>query len=118
MIRHLANRLEECDCFVDVGANLGYYSVLAGKILATRGGVVHAVEMDDENAERIRKNLRINDLNNVVVHQVALGNSHGSVEYYWCNSLRNTLEVSPEERDQYLKSRVPITTMDSFIQEE
>ena len=119
VVHHLAERLRDSSrCFVDIGANIGYYSVLAGKILATQGGVVHAIEMDVDNANRIRKNLRLNDLHNVSIHEVALGDHIGSVEYYRCGSFRNTLEVSSDEQDQYSKVSAPMTTMDLLIAEE
>jgi FkbM family methyltransferase len=97
---------------------MGYYSVLAGKILATQGGVVHAIEMDADNANRIRKNLRLNNLRNVSIHEVALGDHVGSVEYYRCGSFRNTLEVSSDEQDQYSIASVLMTTSDLLVAEQ
>lgn len=46
---HLVERLKASRCFVDVGANIGFYTVLAGKLLDPLGGVVHAIEMDFDN---------------------------------------------------------------------
>jgi FkbM family methyltransferase len=114
---HLVNQLKESKCFVDVGANMGFYSVLAGKILAPRAGVVHAIEMDADNVNRIRANLRLNGLRNVFIHEVALGDQNGSVEYYRCGSFRNTLEVSSNEQERYEKVSVPMTTLDSLVSE-
>jgi hypothetical protein len=37
VVRHLAESLRGSSCFVDIGANFGYYSVLAGKTHATQG---------------------------------------------------------------------------------
>lgn len=115
--RHLVSRIRESNCFVDVGANMGFYSVLAGKILSQRGGIVHAIEMDAENVKRIRANLRLNGLRNVIIHEVALGDQKGKVEYYRCGSFRNTLEVSAKERDHYEQVSVPMTTLDSLLAE-
>ena len=114
---HLVNRLKESKCFIDVGANMGFYSVLAGKILSTRGGEVHAIEMDAENVSRIRANIRLNDLRNVSIHEIALGDHQGTVEYYRCGSFRNTLEVSSDEQDRYDKVSVPMITLDSLLAE-
>lgn len=118
VVNHLADKLKDSICFVDIGANMGYYSILAGKILATQGGEVHAIEMDADNANRIRKNLRLNELRNVTIHELALGNHEGTVEYYRCGSFRNTLEVNSNEQDQYSKASAPMTTMDLFIAEQ
>ena len=55
---------------VDVGANLGYFTCLAAKSVGPRG-VVHAVEPAPANVEALERNIRLNELDNVVVHPVA-----------------------------------------------
>jgi hypothetical protein len=64
--------------------------------------------MDVDNANMIRKNLRLNNLLNVSIHEVALGDRIGSVEYFRCGSFRNTLEVNSEARDQYSSVNAPV----------
>jgi FkbM family methyltransferase len=55
---------------VDVGANLGYFTCLAGKAVRPRG-VVHAVEPAPANVDALKRHIRLNELDNVVVHAVA-----------------------------------------------
>ena len=57
--------------FVDIGANSGYYSVLAS-CLVGEGGRVIAFEPDPENLRILRKNIRGNDLHNVMVEACAI----------------------------------------------
>ena len=54
--------LKEGDIFIDVGANVGYYTLLA----ARRGGRVIAVEPVPETATVLRINLKLNHLDNSV----------------------------------------------------
>ena len=50
--------------FVDIGAHIGKYTVLAGRILKGRGHVV-AIEPDPENFRLLRRNVDLNGLTNV-----------------------------------------------------
>jgi FkbM family methyltransferase len=63
--------------FIDVGANLGYFSCLLSK-LAGPSGTVLAVEPEPKNFQLLEQNLRINQLENVMVHRCALGTGEGT----------------------------------------
>ena len=68
--------LRSTDTFVDVGANVGIYSLLAAR--AVPQGQVLAFEPNPVAAERMRKNLRLNRLDNVMLRATALGSRAGS----------------------------------------
>jgi len=68
--RMFEKEVTEGSCVVDVGANIGYYSVLAAR-RAGRSGIVHAVEPCAQTLGVLGANLKLNDLKNVVVHPVA-----------------------------------------------
>jgi FkbM family methyltransferase len=61
------------DHVVDLGANLGYYSLLAARIVAPRGRV-WAFEPEPENCRLCRLNVSLNGIEGVVaVRQLAIG---------------------------------------------
>ena len=62
----IVNTLKPGDVFIDVGANIGYYSILASKLVGLNG-LVFAVEPIPSTIEVLRFNLKINGLRNVVV---------------------------------------------------
>ncbi len=64
-------------CFVDVGANLGYYSTLASQAVGESGRVI-AIEPDPYNYMLLSSNTLRNHLKNVSLHNLALGSSPGS----------------------------------------
>lgn len=71
--------LREDDLFLDVGANIGSFTILAS-------GVRHAktwcFEPDQETARALRRNIEINDLaDRVVVHEIALGEADGTINF-------------------------------------
>jgi len=57
------SRLKPSDVFIDIGANLGYFSILAGRKL-TRGQVI-AVEPSSRNQAALQANIELNELRNV-----------------------------------------------------
>jgi FkbM family methyltransferase len=67
----LQRRLERGDVFIDIGANIGYYTCLAAR-LAGPEGQVHAIEPSPRLAGIVEANARLNDVANVTVHPVAV----------------------------------------------
>ncbi|MFY9657584.1 MAG: FkbM family methyltransferase [Methylocystis sp.] len=64
------------DAVIDAGANIGAVSVYLGNTVGPSGHVV-AVEMMPETAERLRRNIKCNSLEQVVVKEAALSNEEG-----------------------------------------
>jgi FkbM family methyltransferase len=62
--------------FIDVGANIGYFTCLMGK-LAGPTGTVLAVEPEPQNFSLLQENIVLNQLSNVSAHQCALGAGAG-----------------------------------------
>ncbi|MGL4551064.1 MAG: FkbM family methyltransferase [Gemmataceae bacterium] len=73
--------LKEGDTFLDVGANVGWFTVHGSKLVGTTGRVV-AFEPEPSNLGFLRKNVQANGLKNVTVEEVALSNAAGSFKLY------------------------------------
>jgi FkbM family methyltransferase len=69
--------LEKGSVFVDAGANIGIYTILAGNLIGETGRVL-AIEMMPETARILRKHVEMNRLTNVTVIERALSESVGS----------------------------------------
>jgi FkbM family methyltransferase len=63
----------------DVGANIGFFSLLSAK-LAGPGGRVEAFEPVPDNAAAIRANAALNGFETIGVHQVAVSDRNGTGE--------------------------------------
>jgi FkbM family methyltransferase len=73
LVDALAAMLKPGDVFVDVGANIGFLSVLAARIVGP-GGRVIAFEPHPDAAARLRTGLRVNAVSGIVdVIEAALG---------------------------------------------
>lgn len=62
----IENVLNENDVFVDLGANEGYFSVLASRKIGSKG-VVYSIEPQTRMWEVLNKNINKNHLTNIVV---------------------------------------------------
>jgi FkbM family methyltransferase len=100
--------------FIDVGANIGYYTLVAARMVGD-SGVVHCFEPNSEVRERLEANVRRNALRNVIVHPEAVGEAVGQVEFFvstWAaNSGISSLLPGPGREE---KKQVPSTSIDAL----
>jgi FkbM family methyltransferase len=69
------------DVFVDVGANVGYFTILAAKLVGPTGRVL-AFEPSPTNRQGLAANIGLNSHANIVVHAVALSSGKGHVDLF------------------------------------
>ena len=70
-IAYLRAALAPGDVFLDVGANIGFYSLVASKCVGTSGRVL-AMEADPYSHKRLSDNLRLNAMTNVTALNVGV----------------------------------------------
>ncbi len=75
----LSRIVQKDDTCVDVGANIGIYSVLMAKMAS--GGQVHAFEPVPLNGKILALNLEVNRVRNVQIHGCVLSEAAGPVEF-------------------------------------
>lgn len=68
--------LDDGDVFVDVGSNIGYYSLLAARKVGKAGRVI-AIEANPRNAEQLRRNISLNAADNIEVIEAAAWSESG-----------------------------------------
>jgi FkbM family methyltransferase len=71
------------DTFVDVGANIGLYTLHLSRAVGSTGRVL-AFEPDPDNLALLRENIRLNNCDNVTVFPFALGNTSSHQKLYTC----------------------------------
>jgi FkbM family methyltransferase len=70
--------LKPADVFVDVGANIGYYTIIAGAIVG-QSGLVHAFEPSSRVRARLERNVALNGMSHVSIHREAVSSDSGTV---------------------------------------
>lgn len=79
--RAIADRLRPGDTFIDVGANSGFFTLLASTRVGP-AGKVWSFEPVPSMRGRLQTNLALNDTHNVVVHDIALSNTTGECVFH------------------------------------
>ncbi|MEM3485862.1 MAG: FkbM family methyltransferase [Candidatus Methanomethyliaceae archaeon] len=102
---------------LDIGAHHGLYTLLASKKVGEQGRVI-AFEPSPRELRRLKWNLLLNRCCNVHIVPYALGSNEGTAELFvclgqetGCNSLR-----PPAVNEPVSKIRVPITTVDHYLE--
>ncbi|WP_319421330.1 FkbM family methyltransferase [Pleurocapsa sp. FMAR1] len=116
---YLKSRLKPGNTFIDVGANFGFHTLLASKLVGRKGTVI-AFEPSPSNLEILKYHSRINFTRNVFIIPKAVGDiTDISVQFvlvdggkHSSNSLTIADEVPHISASQKEIINVPITTID------
>ncbi len=74
---------------VDIGANIGYHTLLLAKLVGNEGKV-YAFEPHPENFSLLRKNVEVNGYKNIIIEQKAVSDKKGKVKLYLAGDKRTT----------------------------
>jgi FkbM family methyltransferase len=107
--------LRDGDTFVDIGANIGYFTLLGSRCVGSYGRVI-AFEACPDTASRLAGNLERNNVENVIVHAVALGDQDRMVRIgriYAQNAGMNTLRCEGRALESW---QVPMRRLDDILE--
>ena len=113
--KFITSFLRAGDTFVDVGSNIGLYTLPAARIVGETGRV-NAVEPSPVNRARLTENLAINHLGDVTVVPCALGQEAGMLTFADDDALAHVClpaEVSDPAAVNGLQ--VPVQTLDAIL---
>ena len=68
---------------IDLGANIGYFTLLAAKLVGS-SGKVYAFEPEPRNFKYLKKNLELNGYSQVAAHQAAASDKRGKTKLFIC----------------------------------
>jgi len=110
----IKNIVKEGMTCIDLGSNLGYYTLLESKLVGN-SGKVFAFEPSPITYENFKKNLEINHITNVYHYNVALGNINGKIKFLvskmsnWCRIVDDSKKTLDDNIIE-----VPMLTLDDF----
>ena len=115
--RVLAEYLKPDDIVIEAGANMGSETLLISRLVAK--GHVYGFEPNPYVFERLKINVSINELKNVDVFDIALGETDCTVQFniYPKNFCNSGMSSKYMETSQTRKIDVAQQTLDSFIKD-
>lgn len=108
--QYFKNNVKEGDVFVDVGAHIGYYTVLASQLVGEKGRVI-AFEPDEENFKVLKKNTE--NLGNVVLYNCAVSDFTGKASFFLADRSGNHSLI--QNKDRIKQTRVKVLKLDDYV---
>jgi len=113
-MRHVLNTLKKDDVFVDVGAGLGDYSLLAASKITT--GKIYSFEPHPEAFKLLSENMQLNNLEKILKpYNSAVTNKNGVVRFV-AHEVSELSRISSRANDESTIS-VSATTLDTFCEQ-
>jgi FkbM family methyltransferase len=108
----LMRYLNPTDTLIDIGANSGVFSVLAGKV---KKASVLAFEPVPQTYERLISNIKLNELSDsVICINKGLSDSDGELAFTISYDATNRVCSNTDEDDEFIK--IPVSTLDLEIE--
>lgn len=109
ILRHL----RQGGVFIDVGANVGWFTVIAAQALKD-SGMVYSIEANPAILPTLHEN--ISGFQNIQVIEMAVGNRTGSTEFYMTSDFVNSgIHADPFKQDSGELTEVKIDLLDNII---
>jgi FkbM family methyltransferase len=114
----ITRALSPGDTFVDVGANVGYFSALAAGIVKDQGSVV-SIESMPRTCEVLNANFQLNGIRNGRIVPMAVWDSEGSIEMFGPSSgvfaTASAIKSRAEQWEHNSKVSVPCAPLSSIL---
>lgn len=105
--------VHETDTVLDVGANIGYYTLILARLVGPRGRVF-AFEPDPANFALLKKNVESNGYKNVVLVNAALSDRPATLRLYLSEENRGDHRIYPSD-DARRTIQIPAITADDYL---
>lgn len=104
------------DTAIDVGANIGYYTLILAKIVGEKGRV-YAFEPDPENFKLLEKNIKVNHYKNVTAVNKAVGSENSKVNLYLSEENKGNHKIYNDSTKRSFVE-VDLISLDSFFKKQ
>jgi FkbM family methyltransferase len=100
------------DSVIDVGANIGIYTLLAARLVGPNGRVL-SFEPSPESCRRLRENVALNEAHCVTVQQIAISDRRGTMAFTADRDTGNRFAFEASYAGNSIT--VPVTTLDDAL---
>ena len=106
------NQIKESDIVIDIGAHIGYFSLIFAKLVGNNGKVF-SFEPEPENYKILKKNIEINNYQNVILEQKGVSDINNSVKLYSGSTSSGSSRIYKPEQNlsKFNKNTIDIQTI-------
>jgi len=106
--------------FFDVGSNIGIYTLVGAHLVGPRGKV-YSFEPDPQNVTWLERNIALNRLHNVQIHEDAVGETYGELPFFQDTTTSRTSSILEDvwtpDAEQRTQITVQIKPLDHYVDE-
>ena len=106
-MQFIKRKLKPGDNFIDIGANIGIYSLLAASLVGDSGSV-HAFEANPAMANKLKQQINYNKLSNIHLYNLAVADQNGKMQFVLTKD-DCTAHITNE--DSYNKDLITVNTV-------
>jgi len=117
-IKYVISELKEGDFFIDIGTNIGLFSLFASKIIGDKGKII-CFEPSPSTFSRLVENVQLNDFKNLNLRNIGLSNREEEMTFYVSNNGYDAWNSFAPTKDNKLESsiQVAVSTLDIELEE-
>lgn len=116
-IEFVTKFLRNGDIFIDIGANVGIYSLYASDIVGPNG-LVFSFEPSPQTFNRFLENITINNFNNIIASNIGLSNEEGILNLQQSDNGHDAYNTFTNEESHRFHNKLPVkvSTLDLQMQ--
>lgn len=104
------------DVVIDLGANIGYYTLIFAKLVGKKGKV-YAFEPESDNFDILKKNVNSNGYQNVVLIQKAVLNKEKKINMYVLKDNKGSHRIDKPSRGEFNIIQIIATSLDKYFED-
>jgi FkbM family methyltransferase len=117
-IRFIKNQLYEGEIFVDIGANVGLYSLVASRLVGKSGKVI-AFEPASKSFLRLLKNISLNGITNIIPERLAVIDKSTRADLYISGSQNMGMSsIYHHDSETGISEKVEAISLDDYIEKK
>jgi FkbM family methyltransferase len=125
LTKYFLKNIKPGDTVIDIGANLGYFTVLAGYLVGSNGKVI-AYEAVKENCDLIQENISINGINNrVEIRNRAVYSQNKTISFFETEMFKGNSSIKKHGENYFVffgnehikENMVPAECLDNYVEE-
>ncbi|MFB6318899.1 FkbM family methyltransferase [Saccharicrinis sp. FJH54] len=114
-LKSIHNFLTKEAVFIDIGANIGLYTLYASKLTGSQGKVI-SFEPFPFNHDALVKNVSLNGFTNITCEKMAIGRKEDHIKLYYNENEHNLGMVTAMPVDNGITEDVQVTSLDTYLQ--
>jgi FkbM family methyltransferase len=103
------------DTVIDVGGNIGFFVLILNELLGNEGNIF-SFEPSKRLKERLEKTIKINNIKNVTIVNLALGESEGKTTLHYNPKQTGLSSIITDFEKGSVSEEIQITSLDKFYE--